>query len=624
VRNRLALAPVKTFFGTPDGKVSKRHLAYYRRRAEGGVGLVISEPLFVDVAGKEHPKQLGADRDDQIPGLQDLVQAVHDAGAGALAHLNHAGLAANPKASGRPPEAPSIAPCPPSEAEPTVLSSERVKELVRAYADAARRVCEAGFDGVEVQCGLGYLIAQFLSPRCNRRSDEYGAVGDNRWRFAREVIEAVREAIGTECVLCARLSADEKIDGGLALDDGLELARHLEQWGADAIHVVSGSKCGSPPWYFQHMALPEGVNERLAGKVKQAVTVPVLVAGRLGEPDRIRQVLGQGLADMVALGRPLVADPDLPRKIEEGRENEIMRCGSCLQGCLARMKAGGELGCSINPEVGREGAPAAAADIHQRVVVVGGGPAGMQAALSARRQGHHVILLERQNTLGGQYALAPLAPGKRLMERPLLSMVRAVESSGIDIETGVEATADDVLALQPDLVVVATGSRPLTLPAPGLEDALSAAEVLTGARDVGQRVLVVGGGTVGIEVAEWLAARGREVAVVEVLAEVARDMETMARVMTMKRLKDLPVTVHAETELLRISDGEVTVRRPPAGDEQSLGHFDSVVVSVGQKPYDPLSEALRNAGVRVIAVGDAVTPGQVFDATHSAYQAVSF
>jgi len=621
--NRFALAPVKTAFGGTDGKVSTRHVAYYRRRAEGGAGLIITEPLFVDPLGREHPRQLGAHIDEMIGGLHELVEAVHGAGSVTFAHLNHAGRAANPKVIGGAPEAPSAVTCPTTGATPTAMSEGRIQEVLQAYAEGARRARDTGFDGVELQLGLGYLPAQFLSPRTNRRTDLYGAENERRWAFVRELIAAVRAAVGEAMAVTARLSADEKVDGGLVLEDAVELASRLEDWGVDGLHVVTGSACDSPPWYYQHMALPVGINENLSARIRSEVSIPVMVAGRLGTSDRIRTVLRQGMADVVALGRPLLADPDLPRKMREGREDEIMACGGCLQGCLASVKSGEPLGCVINPELGREDeAEASVVPVGEHLVVVGGGPAGMQAALSAQRLGYTVTLLEKNPKLGGQFALAFATPGKEAMEQPFRSLVRAVERSEIDVRTGVEATAETVWALEPDRVIVATGSRPVVPPVPGLEDPLTAEQVLTGTREPGRRVLVLGGGLVGIELAEYLAKRGREVEVVELLDDVARDMETITRKMTLGRLATLPVTVHTGTHLRRLDRGDAIVRIGDAEKELSLGRFDSVVVAVGQRSHDPLSKDLEATGLEVKVVGDAVHPGQILDATRAGYEAV--
>jgi NADPH-dependent 2,4-dienoyl-CoA reductase/sulfur reductase-like enzyme len=501
------------------------------------------------------------------------------------------------------------------------MSGDRIREVLGAYAEAARRVAEAGFDGVELQLGLGYLPAQFMSGRTNLRDDEYGV---DRWRFVAALVAAVRSRLGPSKALCARLSADEKVEGGLSLDDATTLARRLEQWGVHALHVVTGSACDTPPWYYQHMALPPGVNERLAAAIRSKVSIPVMVAGRLGDPERIRAILDEGMADVVALGRPLVADPDLPRKMALGREEEIMACGACLQGCLARVRGGGPISCIVNPEVGLEAevAPITPA-LGERLVVVGGGPAGMQAAISARRRGFDVTLLERRPHLGGQFVLAPATPGKEPMGRPLESLVRAVERAGVDVRTSFDASIDAVVALAPDRVIVATGSRPVLPPIPGLDDPLTAEEVLTGVRAPGHRVLVMGGGLVGVEMAEMLAGLGREVVVVELLEEVARDMEAVTRKMTLGRLQKLPVTIHTSTRLNRIVGDEAFVTSAASDGERSLGAFDSVVVAVGHRSYDPLSEGLERAGLPVTVIGDAARPGQILDATSSGRAAVA-
>lgn len=621
--NRLAMAPVKTALGGTDGVATSRHTAYYRRRAAGGVGLVILEPMFVDPRGREHPLQLGAHDDAVVPALRALVEALHAAGSRVFAHLNHAGRAANPKVLGGPPEAPSAVACPATGAVPEAMSERRIRQLVAAYGAAARRAREAGCDGVELQLGLGYLPAQFLSPRTNSRTDIWG--GElGCWRFIDEVVETVRATLGPDLALTARLSADEKVPGGLGFPDAVRLGARIASQGVDALHVVTGSACDSPAWYYQHMALLPGVNEELASRLKKEVALPVLVAGRLGDPQCIREVIRDQLADMVALGRPLLADPDLPLKMRSGRDHEIMRCGACLQGCLSEVKRGGPVACLVNPELGHEGEEDGRPRVvGRRLVVVGGGPAGLAAALAASRAGWEVILLERAPTLGGQFALAYQTPTKTAMEAPFRSLVRAVEASPVELRLGVEADPATVLALAPDRVVVATGSRPLVPPIAGLEEPLFADQVLGGTREVGHRVLVLGGGMVGSELAEHLATGGHEVVVVELLDDMARDMDALTRSMMLHRFAELPMSLHTRTRLLGLRDGVARVRDERTGVESSLGHFDSVLVAVGAAPYDPLSEALRGAGVEVAVIGDAQQPGRILDATRAGREAVA-
>ena len=618
--NRLIMAPVKTAFGAMDGEVTERLMSYYRRRAEGGVGAIIVEPLFVDPAGKEHPRQLGVDTDGRVPGLARLVRAIHAGGSLAVVHLNHAGRAANPKASGITPEAPSEMACPATGATARAMGTDRIGEVVAAFAAGARRAREAGFDGVELQCGLGYLVAQFLSPRTNQRQDDYGGDQARRRRFVGEIIAGVLGALDGALPLFARISADEKVEGGMTLQDGLGLARWLEGQGVAALHVVSGSACDTPPWYYQHMSLPAGANAALAREVRQEAGVPIIAAGRMGDPAEIYQVLQDGWADLVGLGRPLVADPDLPRKLRDGRAERVVRCGGCLQGCLTGVKAGKGIGCIVNPELGREGEVVESAAKPRRVVVVGGGPAGLTAARVAAERGRQVTLVERDGeNLGGQFALSYLAPGKQAMRGTVESLMELAEQSGADIQRGVNATVESLAALGPDVVVLATGAEPVIPPIPGLEHPLTGEAVLAGAAEVGQCALVIGGGLVGLEVAEYLAEQGRTVAVVEMLEEIARDMEPITRKLTLKRLASLPVNILTGATVTRMSfNGRATVMGPDG--EQELGPFDAVVAAVGTRPRDELSAGLTALGLEVHVVGDASELAQVQGAVRSAWE----
>lgn len=490
--NRLLMAPVKTGFGGTDGLSTYRHDAYYRRRAEGGVGAIILEPCYVDRLGKEHPKQLGISEYEHLDGLKRLVAAIHEGGSLAIAHLNHGGRAANPKASGATPEAPSEVTCALTGVSPVAMSPDRIDQVVREFAGAARRAAEAGFDAIEIQFGLGYLIAQFLSPRTNQRTDQYGGTVENRLRFAGNVLRAVAFENSRQLPVIARMSASEQCPGGLDINDAMVLARFLQINGVAALHVVSGSVCDSPPWYFQHMRLPLGKNLDWASLIKMETHLPVIVAGRLGDPDDIRHTLDNNMVDAIALGRPLVADPDLPLKMRENRDYTVIQCGACLQGCLGGVRSGQGLTCIVNPEVGCEANRTRPAGKPRKVVVIGAGPAGMQAALSAYRLGHQVILFEKHE-YGGQANLSWLPPGKSMMQRPLTSLKRLIGDSDIDVRIPETATVQRVLDEYPDQVIIATGATPIIPSIPGLTDPLTGEDVLTARRSVGQRVLVIGG-----------------------------------------------------------------------------------------------------------------------------------
>jgi 2,4-dienoyl-CoA reductase-like NADH-dependent reductase (Old Yellow Enzyme family)/thioredoxin reductase len=617
VSNRIAMAPMKTAFGTEDGQVTERMIAYFRRRARGGVGLILAEPLYIDKRGKEHPKQVGIDGDEKIKGLRGLTDAVHNEGAKIFAHLNHGGRAASPRASGNAPEAPSKIVCARIGAEPVELSEERILELVNAFAHAARRARGAGFDGIELQFGLGYLVSQFLSPFTNVRTDAYGGNRTGRTRFAQNVFEAVRAAVGRHFPISVRISASEESPKGLEFGDAKKLALRLELWGADLLHIVTGSTCENLPWYFQHMSLPPGVNETLATRIKGAVSVPIMVAGRLGDPSRIRELLSKEKVDLVALGRPLLADPDLPRKMFLGKDDEVRLCGQCLQGCLTGVNSGAGIGCNINPEVGREHEKATPTRRSLHVVVVGGGPAGIQAALTARQRGHRVTLFEKKQ-LGGQFGLAFIPPGKQRIQSSLQSMISEVTRSGVEIRLQ-EATLKTLTELRLDFVIVATGSRPIIPNIPGLDNPITPEDVLTDSRKAGSRVLIVGGGMVGMEVAEFLARKGSQCVVIEILEDVAQDMVPLSRSLMMKRLSVLPVEIHTLTRLSRIENRHAIVEHN--GDEYNLGAFDSIVIAVGRQPFDLLSNHLQQKGIAVRVAGDAAQPSNIHNAVISGHEA---
>jgi len=621
--NRMIMAPVKTGFATAGGEVTSRLIDYYARRAQGGVAAIIVEPCYIDPVGKEHPRQLGITEDNHVRGLRNLVDAIHANGARAIAHLNHAGRAANPKASGRTPEAPSAVVCPTTGAEPEEMSRARIQEVTGSFVRAAERAVEAGFDAIEVQCGLGYLIAQYLSPVTNLREDEFGCQNEERMgsRFLGDVFASVRCAAGKSYPVMARISATEQVKGGLTLEDSLKLSSMLRDIGTVAIHVASGSACDSPPWYYQHMQLPPDANLKWAAEIQRGVDLPVIVAGRMGNPTLIRETFERDLVAAVALGRPLVADPDLPHKMNTGADDAVIQCGACLQGCLAGVKSGEGLGCIVNPLVGREkdeaihhpGAP-------KRIVVVGGGPAGMMAGLTAIRTGHEVILFEKAD-LGGQFALASHAPGKELMNRPLESLIWNVRNTEIDFRIGQEAGTSDIVNANPDVVLIATGAEPIIPEIPGAKCTVSGNDILAGAVQAGQNILMIGGGLVGIECAEYLLGHGHQVTVVEMLDEIARDMEPITRKMTLTRLSETKITILTGTIVVRIDDsGRAVVRT--GDDETVLGRFDTLVAAVGTKPVNRLADELGHSGIEVRVIGDASTHGQIIGATESAFEAV--
>jgi len=380
---------------------------------------------------------------------------------------------------------------------------------------------------------------------------------------------------------------------------------------------VSGSACDSPPWYYQHMRLPLGKNLEWASLIKKKVGLPVIVAGRLGSPEDIREAIGNEMVDAIALGRPLVADPDLPRKMIENRDGDVIQCGAWLQGCLLKVKSGEGLGCIVNPKVGRESERYKKPKKVKNIVVVGGGPAGMQAALTASDRGHRVILFEKKE-LGGQFNLSFLPPGKELMKRPLASLVNKIKNNSIDLRLHKKANIDNILAEKPEVVVIASGATPIIPALSGSNNILTGEDVLTKRKDVGERVLIIGGGMVGLECAEFLANKNHKITIIELLEEIARDMEPITKKLTMKKLASSNVKILTNTKIAHFEGKKAFIQ--VFEKKEILGEFDSVIVAVGTKPVSDLVNPLEERGIEVRVIGDAKKPRQIYNAVKDGFE----
>lgn len=477
IPNRIVMPPMTTRLATPEGVVTPELIRYYVARAEGGAGLVTVEMCSPEPAGRHRSGEIGILDDRFLPGLRELTSQLKAAGARTAIQIGHAGGHTREDVTGVPPVAPSSLPHEVQEVDvrtvvPLELSRGGIRVVVDAFAGAAERAKRAGFDVVEIHGAHGYLIAQFLSPLDNRRRDEYGGSLRNRARFALEVIQACRERVG-DYPLIFRFSADEYAPGGLTLDEAREIAPWFVEAGADALHVTGGCYRSRPSGALMipPMGYPEATFLHLARAIKARVTVPVIAVGRLHDPTLAERLVVEGQADMVALGRQLIADPEWPRKVREGRLDEIRPCVACNT-CVDGMREGARLQCLVNPLSARETEfELRPADRARSVLVVGGGPAGMEAARVLALRGHRVMLAERGRELGGQLRLAAKAPIFQNVETDapvLLRLVdylaRQLEKAGVDVRLGRAVTTDLVRELRPDIVVLATGAsyrRPL-------------------------------------------------------------------------------------------------------------------------------------------------------------------
>ncbi len=628
VKNRIVLAPMANYMSDDEGAMTAPQIAFLERRARGGTGLLVVGSLYIQhPIGRFGVGQLGIYDDKLIPGYRRMVDAVHAHGAKVAAQLHHAGRATTRAAiQGQQPVAPSpiVLGVGKYVDPPRELSKAEIQQIVQLYADAAQRCKEAGFDGVEIHMAHGYLPCQFMSPFSNKRSDEYGGDVYGRTRFPREVIQAVKSAVGEDIPVWCRIIGDElQGDAGLQLEDMKVIARLLVEAGAQALSVSRGIA----PYFYTVMNyhFDQGCMVNLAGAIKGVVDVPVFTAGRITEPAFAEGVLREGRADMINLGRALICDPDWANKAAAGAPEDIRPCLGCNVGCHDPKRKVRHTLCLSNAECGREGhfdvVPTASP---KKVLVIGGGPAGLEAARVAQQRGHQVTLVEKNTYLGGQFHLGAVPADKNGMDRLIDWWARQAEKVGVRIELGKQVTAEDVRLAAPDVVVLATGGKLVVPPIPGIGRAfvVTAHEVLAGTASVGENVVVLGGGQTGAETAEWLALKGKKVTVVEMLEDIAMNVPPDAQFFIKQSLAELGVRVLTSTLIKEIGENHVTLTRNGDGNglmwSATLENVDTVVLAAGIQPERTLAEEIVGLVPEVHVIGDASTPGNALDAVHQA------
>jgi 2,4-dienoyl-CoA reductase-like NADH-dependent reductase (Old Yellow Enzyme family)/thioredoxin reductase len=620
--NRVVMTTVKLGYGTGKGEVTDRHVAFYVRRAQGGVGLIASESMYVQRNGRELPTQLSIHVDELVPGLRRLTEAVHAAGGMMMAHINHAGRAANPKlvSAGELISASEVL-CPANQVIPRALTRGEIPEVVAAFGAAARRVREADFDAIEIPFSHGYLIHQFLSPHTNQREDGYGGTFENRLRLGRQVISVVREQVGSDFPIVVRLNANDYVEGGLNLEDAVEIARDLEALGVNAVSVTSGTMCDTVPFCLYPSGTPKAHLLPMAARIRETIGLPVIVAGRIRSPAVAREALAAEQTDLIGLGRPFLADPDWVRKIQGGDEEAILLCAACHQGCLAQLRKGEGTHCMFNPLTGRESEiKLTKAERPRRVMVIGGGPAGLESAYVAALRGHQVSLYEQEDRLGGQFHLAARAPYKEEFLDVIRYLSLMVERARVDVRLDTRVTPQMVANVHPEVVVVATGGIPLTIPFPGLNEThwLLASDLLEGTGRVETpSAVVIGGGLVGLEVADLLASQNKRITVIEMLPDVGGDMDLLARAMLLGRLQKQNVTIHTNTKVTRLTRDTAFARQ---NDGEIQFPIETVILAVGVRPNRELVDALEQSGLEMYVIGDAVQPRKALEAIWEGFE----
>ena len=611
LKNNFIFAPVKLGFSDESGRVTEKHIDFYGARSRY-LGAVTVEPFYLNKGLREIPTQIGIDNDNKIAGLKRLVDSIHKFDTKVIAHLNHPGRMANPNIPGNYFISSTDRPCENGGAIPKRMDRKDMDKVITLYVEAAKRAEKVGFDLIELQFGHGYLLAQFISPAVNDRTDEYGGSFDNRIRFPLEILKAVIDAIALPVIV--RISGDEMIPGGIKLPEMVALSKILEKEGVEAIHVSAGTVCSTPAWYFQHMFVPKGKTWEMAREIKEEVNIPVIFVGRVDSEKDIEILKKEYDADYIAIGRGLVADPELVGKYLKLVKGDIRPCLACSEGCLGGVKSGKGIQCVVNPTVGNDLETIEPAEKRKTYAVVGGGLAGIESALILRKRGHKVVLYEK-NELGGQFNLAYLPPDKDSLKKLIDYYVVEMEKAGIEIIFK-EATKEDIISRNYDGVILATGSEPVIPPIEGLKEYHWAEILFDENLPENKNVLIIGGGLIGVEIAHKLMKKGNRVIIVEMLGEIARGMETIEKAMTLKDLKNGDVKIYMNSKVSKVEGHKVYVE---GEHNEVFENIDMIVVATGMRSYNPLKEKL-DGKIPTYTVGDAKKVGKAKDAIKDSYE----
>jgi NAD(H)-dependent 7beta-hydroxy-3-oxo-delta4-cholenoic acid oxidoreductase len=594
LKNRIAMAPITTNWAPADGTIPDRIIDYLEARARGGAGLIILETVTVDENFPYIINSLGLWSDELIPSFRKLADRLHAHGAKLAPQISHPGPESFSILKGIQPVGPS----------PTLgkyhgqicreLASEEIQQIAEQYGDAARRAREAGCDAMELHAAHRYMLAgSFLSPLRNKRTDAYGGTADGRLKFVLEIMESIRAKAGPDFPVIVRISGDEYLPGGRDLEETQYLAPKLVEAGVDALEISGGVQ---PELFWRIIpptGTPLGINVAAAAAVKQVVDIPIITVGRIANPRLAEHVLQSGQADMVAMGRALLADPELPNKAAEGRFDDIAPCTGCTCGC-----------------------------VHRQMQVQPGGPGGMEAARVAAIRGHRVTLVEKDATLGGQLRLACVPPTTQELGLWVRYLSGQLEKAGVEVRMNTEATPALIQEMKPDVVIVASGGEELAPSIPGAEGArvTSAGAVLGGKKAIlNGKVLVIGGGMIGCHVADLLADRGDErsgagveVTIVDMLEDISPDMPALPRMLLMPRLREKGVRAITSAVVKEITEDEVLIEK--GGQPEALGRFDHIVTACGTKSVDHLSGEIQDPHPEVYVIGDAKQPRTALEA----------
>ena len=631
IKNRIVMMPMGTNYGEQNGEMSFLHINYYEQRAKGGTGLIIVENASIDSPqGSNGTTQLRIDHDNYLPRLFKFCENIHRYGTKIAIQINHAGASAISSRINMQPVSASDVPSKEGGEIPRPLSREEILHIVKKYGEAAKRAQTAGFDAVEIHAGHSYLISQFLSPITNKRTDEFGGSVENRTRFCRMVIDEVRKQVGPFFPIMLRLSADELMEGGNTLDDTLEYLDYLQEE-VDIFDVSCGLN-GSIQYQIDANYLPDGWRSYMAKTVKEKFNKPCISMGNIRDPKVAERILADGDADLIGMGRGLIADPAWVNKVATGHECDLRKCISCNVGCAGnRIGVNRPIRCTVNPSV-LEG------DVYKKlhvnkncnVVVIGGGTAGLEAACTAAEVGCNTFLLEKGSELGGLASLISKIPAKnRLADFPHYLMHRAEQLENLYIFTNTEGTPENIRKFHPNIIVSSTGSAPLLPPIAGLKDRIdnenyniySILGMINHINDFpkdleGKKVVVVGGGAVGLDVVEFFADRNADISIVEMMDQIGRDLDPVSKNDTKAMMKKHNVHQLTKTALLEVKDSSFLVKGD--GEPYELP-FEYGFVCLGMRAqgqlYQSLAEEFSSEDVEIMNIGDSQRARRIIDGT---------
>lgn len=632
LKNRIVMPPMGTNFANGDGTLTPRMVEYYTERARGGVGLIIVEAATVDYPrGRSMKCQLTIDNEYDVPRWIELADKVHSFGTKIIVQLHHAGFTTYPEMSGG---FESVTATNTDEIDANItkmkkaraMTTEEADEIVEKFIKAAVIAKQGKLDGVEVHCAHSYLLNDFLSPLTNKRTDKYGGGIEKRTLIATSIIRGIREACGDDFLISVRLPAKDFVPGGITFEESAVMANLMEAAGADLFNISVGFL---NPINAEPQSSSDGCRLFLAEAIKSKFKkAKAAIHGKINSPEMAERVIAEGIADLVILGRQIICDPFWPAKVEEGREDEIRRCISCNEGCLGNMFLNGSgIRCVLNPYVGfeeqdRESFTPPAVAL-KKVVVAGGGIAGMQAAITAAKRGHKVILLEKSNQLGGQMLTAAKPPFKGVITESLGWFTGEMKRLDVDVRLETEATIETISQLETDAVIVAIGSEPNAAPIPGIEKAVESSSILNGAVEVpkNKKIVQIGGGLVGCETAHYLIENGgNSLTILEILPDICIGFEITSKPILVDAFNKAEAVIETSAKITKIADDSVYYINKD-GKEQVVP-CDMVVYATGRKPLGrELTSALKHRGIQTYSIGDATIVGSFRTATRSAFDA---